>query len=126
MLDILLRKERGVAKLNMSGTLSKDLLDQTPLRVVSQLPHLHGCFVANPTVDEAGPQVRIKTRVYQEVLKDATPSEEAVCLFLTPFAELDAMLTRYFPGKIGPGRGVNPARQNVGTITLVCTHFVYF
>ena len=80
--------------------------------------------MVNPAVDEAGPQVKIKTRFYQEILKDATPSEEAVRLPLIPFAELGVMATRYFPGKIGPGRGVNPARQNIGTITLVCTHIV--
>ena len=84
ILDIPPRTEWGVVKLNMSGTLSKDLLDQGPLRVVSQLPHSYGCFAVNQTVDEAGPQVKVKTKVYQEILKDATPSEEAVRLLLTP------------------------------------------
>ena len=71
-------------KLNMSGTLSKDLLDQGPLRAVSRLPYSHGCSVANQTADKADSQVKIKTKVYQEILKDATPSEEAVRLLPTP------------------------------------------
>jgi len=88
-------------KLNTSGTLSKGRLGQAPLRLVSDFVCTDILELRNSTIDEAGSRVKVKTQVYEEVLKDATPSEEAVCPSLELLAESNIVATRRFPGKIG-------------------------
>ena len=67
-------------RLNTSGTLSKDRLGLVHLTVVSHPPHFHIPSEAEEFTAVAGHQVKIKTKTYQEILKDATPSEEAARL----------------------------------------------
>lgn len=87
-------------KLNTSGTLSKDRLGQAPLRLVSDFVCTVVLGLGNSSINEAGSRVKVKTQVYQEVLKDATPSEEAVCPSLEILAESNTVVTRRFLGKI--------------------------
>lgn len=100
-LGIPLRTEWGAVKLNTSGTLSKDRLGQAPLKLVSNFVRTDVSGLRNSTINEAGSRVKVKTQVYEEVLKDATPSEEAVCPSLDLLAESNIVATRRFLGKIG-------------------------
>lgn len=43
-------------------------------------------MLKNSPVDQAGPKIKVKSEVYEGVIKDATPSEEAVCLSLSVLA----------------------------------------
>lgn len=73
-------------KLHTNGTLSKVRLGQRPLRVVSLFSFAE-LVALSALVDEAGPKVN-KTHLYEEMLEHATPSEAAVCLYLSALLSL--------------------------------------
>ena len=83
-LGTLLRTGCPAGRLPTSESPSKDRLDLLPPILVSGLHSHRRSYPRHLLVDESKTKVKVKTEVYQEVLKDATPSEEAVCLSLNP------------------------------------------
>ena len=105
--DIPPRKEWGAVRLLTIETRSKDRLGPVPLTLVSSLIHVD-LSAEGPPVDTAGSKVKVKTEAYQEVLEDATPSEQAVRLSVnvlasknndTPLCRLNRIEAKFSPQK---------------------------
>ena len=107
----------------MSESLSRDHL-RGALILVSELLHLHRLYHAEESsADEAGSKVRVKTEVYQEVLKSATPSEEVVRLLLGPLApSKNNVNASVSSGKIGSRGIVNQPTEHQNDIRSLYTY----